>query len=84
VIDFFRGVDDPKPDRSFQVLCGLGRVAAPPSKLHQTPPRREGMGIMLPLKDEAGKNVSSFWSSIREPLPEIADCHGRETGSPVP
>ena len=73
-IDFYRGVDDEKPDRSFKFSADWAVLRL----LHQSYARRRNGGkeweIMLPLKDEGGNERYLFLIlQFEKPLPEIAD-----------
>jgi len=83
-IDFYRGVDDPKPDRS---LAFTGDWAVM-RLLHQSYTRRRDGGkdweVMLPLKDGAGRPRYLFLLlQFEKPLPEMADWPTRAQLAPA-
>jgi hypothetical protein len=83
-IDFFRGVDDPAPDRTFSTSAdwAVMRLLLQPST-H----RRDGgkeWEVMLPLVDETGKKRFLFLLlQFEKPLPEMSDWPTRAQLAPA-
>jgi hypothetical protein len=85
-IDFFRGVDDPKPDRTFSFTSDWAVMRL----LHQSYTHRRDGGkdweVMLPLVDGAGKQRFLFLLlQFEKPLPEVNDWPTRaQLAAPAP